>query len=187
MKLLIAVLLTCITLYVFANPLVTRLTINQFIQPNKNYNVKQARFYGAKKTTTKLKTFRSQVHIINLGWKFRKSSHPKTGIRYDQYGFPKFESIYNFRVPDNLIGASNSVQFRAATRSLRRKIKLDATLQQKFTPLQLQQINQGLPQIDGYSWHHNQAKSTGLQLVDREIHAQTPHTGGDALWNYLQY
>ncbi len=51
---------------------------------------------------------------------------------------------------------------------------------EQFTDRQLEQIRNG-DKPDGYTWHHNEDPGR-MQLVDSEIHARTPHTGGRSIW-----
>ncbi len=50
----------------------------------------------------------------------------------------------------------------------------------QFTDRQLEQIRNG-DKPEGYTWHHHEEPGR-MQLVDSEIHARTPHTGGRSLW-----
>ena len=83
-------------------------------------------------------------------------NHPVTGVPFDSNGFPDFSAHRHPDVDDvriNLTGNRNS-DFAAANRQA------------------------GLPRTpDGYTWHHHQDPGL-MQLVDRDIHRQTGHTGG---------
>ena len=39
----------------------------------------------------------------------------------------------------------------------------------------------GWQDTSGYTWHHNQEEGV-LQLVDKNVHEQTGHTGGRSIW-----
>ncbi len=117
------------------------------------------------------KTIRNR-HLAN-------NVHPKTKVPFDKNGYSVFEDLGKAKLPDNLIGPNvrDSRQFREATRQLWEDIKDSPTDQAAFTPRQLEQIRRGEPYIDGLAWHHHQDGVT-LQLIDRDIHSRTGHTGG---------
>lgn len=69
---------------------------------------------------------------------------------------------------------------RFANYELARAVELNATLASHFTKSQLRDIKLGLVPR-GYVWHHHQAQGK-LQLVDRDAHRRTGHTGGRSTW-----
>jgi hypothetical protein len=81
------------------------------------------------------------------------SVHPKTGIPFDAAGFPDFSGVAKTQVTIKQTG-SRKGDFQAANKAAG----------YTDTPA-------------GYTWHHHQDGKT-MQLVPREIHAQTGHTGG---------
>jgi hypothetical protein len=81
------------------------------------------------------------------------STHPKTGIPFDKSGHPDFSGVAMAEVTIKQTGKRGG-DFRAANEA--------AGL--KKTP-------------EGYTWHHHQDGKT-MQLVPRDVHAQTGHTGG---------
>jgi RHS repeat-associated protein len=82
--------------------------------------------------------------------------HPKTGVPFDDNGFPDFSDWRHPDVPDVQIELSGSrgTDFARANR--------EAGLSE--TP-------------EGYTWHHHQEPGL-MQLIERGIHAKTGHTGG---------
>ncbi|MFJ6570663.1 polymorphic toxin-type HINT domain-containing protein [Streptomyces sp. NPDC091292] len=82
--------------------------------------------------------------------------HPKTGVPFDGDGFPDFSAWRHPQVPDVRIQLTGSRprDFRLANQA--------AGLSE--TPA-------------GYTWHHHQDRGL-MQLIDRQIHADTGHTGG---------
>jgi len=80
-------------------------------------------------------------------------AHPKTGIPFTGDGFPDFSGVSIIDVSIQQTG-SRAGDFRAANRAA----GLDGT-------------------PEGYTWHHHQDGTT-MQLVPRDVHAQTGHTGG---------
>lgn len=81
------------------------------------------------------------------------SKHPETGIPFDKNGFPDFSSVSKADVKIKQTG-TRAGDFKAANEAAGFK----------KTP-------------EGYTWHHHQDGTT-MQLVPRDIHAQTGHTGG---------
>jgi hypothetical protein len=80
-------------------------------------------------------------------------NHPVTGIPFDAQGYPDFSSVATKTVKIEQTGTRGG-DFRAANRL--------AGFER--TPR-------------GYTWHHHQDGVT-MQLVPRDIHQQTGHTGG---------
>ncbi|WP_050179702.1 HNH endonuclease [Domibacillus robiginosus] len=118
--------------------------------------------------------------------------HPETGVRYERKEvdlgngevvdgvFPEFESTFDAKLDELQYLDSDGRQFREATNQLKEAIDANPELAEKFTPEQLEQISRGRTP-DGYVWHHSEQPGV-LQLVDKEIHDRTPHTGGRAIW-----
>ena len=119
--------------------------------------------------------------IINYG--LRGKNHPVTNVPFNRLGFPIFESSFNCQLPFHLIHATDTKQFKYCSNRLREYIKSNPEFAKHFTKKQLKNINNKKPLIDKLTWHHHQAKSQRLlQLVDREIHNKTGHSGGRAIY-----
>lgn len=121
------------------------------------------------------------------------SKHPSTGVEFieryivQQDGhtvvrgvFPKFESVFEAKLPTNMFKNSNAAQFKECNRQLAKALEDDPALRDSFTSTQRAQIVDGLTP-EGYTWHHNEQEGV-LQLVDSATHAATAHTGGNAIW-----
>lgn len=121
--------------------------------------------------------------------------HPMTGVPFErkivetQDGlvegvFPKFESKFDAEIPGEMDQATDYSQFKACNRQLYDYLQENPEAAEKFTDVQLEQIEDGLKDgsaPDGYTWHHSE--ETGkIQLVDSEVHAMTGHTGGRSVW-----
>ncbi len=116
-----------------------------------------------------------------INYHLRGQAHYNTGVKFNRLGYPIFESKFNCRLPFHLIHAKDGVQFKYCTNKLREHIKRHPEYKSNFTKEQLRNINSKKPNIDKFTWHHHQAKSQRLlQLVDRELHNKTGHTGGRA-------
>lgn len=118
--------------------------------------------------------------------------HPETGVRYEQKTvelpngeickgvFPEFEMVYEVELDPSQYLESDGRQFRFANNELYASIIENPDLAKAFSPDQLEQIQLGRTP-DGYVWHHSETPGV-LQLVDKEIHELTRHTGGRSLW-----
>ena len=85
-------------------------------------------------------------------------NHPVTGIPFDKDGFPDFSGV-----------AQKTV-----------KVPLTGKYQQDFAAANKAAGYSEIPQ--GMTWHHHQDGVT-LQLVQRELHAKTGHTGSIGVGN----
>ncbi len=117
----------------------------------------------------------------NTGVKFvEKYILQEDGVTVIKGVFPKFESTFTTKLPKNLYTANNSKQFAQCTADLAKAVESDASLAEKFSAKQLEQIAKGdIP--SGYTWHHNEEEGV-MQLVDTATHRKTAHTGGNAIW-----
>lgn len=95
--------------------------------------------------------------------------------------FPDFSkaSIFECKLPDNLLKATDDEQFKECIRQLQEQIKRNPSLKKKLGKDRLEQIKNG--RIKGYTWHHNEKEGV-MQLVDSDIHSKVRHTGGKKLW-----
>lgn len=82
--------------------------------------------------------------------------HPKTGVPFDEEGYPDFSNWRHPDVPD--------VQ-----------IELTGDRGKDFAAANAQAGLSETP--SGYTWHHHQDPGK-MQLIDRTVHAKTGHTGG---------
>lgn len=119
------------------------------------------------------------------------TSHPNTNIEYASKSvevdgeikegvFPKFDSEFDVNLPVENYQSSDGVQFRYANNELKEAVKDDSKLKEKFNDEQLDDILNG-DTPEGYTWHHSEEKGK-LELVDKETHAKSGHTGGRAIW-----
>ena len=117
--------------------------------------------------------------------------HKETGVQYEKKVvdlkglkvegvFPKFESNFSVKLPEEKLLSTDKEQFDYCTEQLKKEIKVNPTLKSKFDERQLEQINSN-KKPTGFTWHHNE--ETGkMELVDTEIHKNATHTGGRAIW-----
>ena len=93
---------------------------------------------------------------------------------------PVFEPVFETTLSDNMLMESDSVQFAECLRQLAQEMQRNPSLRTLFSDRETEMINDGI-KPGNYTWHHNE--ETGkMQLVNREIHFKTNHTGGRALW-----
>lgn len=95
--------------------------------------------------------------------------------------FPEFDSKFTTTLPDDLLKAKDTDQFKHCTEQLKKQIEKDPSQAAKYTEKQLEDIMNGEARPDGLTWHHNEQKGV-MELVDRPIHADTGHTGGNSIW-----
>jgi hypothetical protein len=94
--------------------------------------------------------------------------------------FPKFPHEYEVKLDESQYLDTDARQFRTVVNQLGKDIDSNPDLAKKFTPEQLEQIkNSDTP--DGYVWHHSEQPGI-FQLVDKNLHDITGHSGGRFLW-----
>ncbi|KIL72274.1 HNH endonuclease [Bacillus badius] len=109
--------------------------------------------------------------------------HPVTNVKFSSNGFPIFSQLYQLSLPKTLWKASNRKQFKYANERLLNAIQNKSGIRSKFNENQIKDIKAGKTPR-GYVWHHHEKRGI-LQLVNREIHNKTGHTGGKAIWGSL--
>lgn len=131
-----------------------------------------------------------ELHTRNEELEGKK--HPETGVPFERKTvedadgnevtgvFPEFDSEYDAQLPKDLEQASDRKQFEECNKQLKEAVDKNPELKDKFTPEQLEQIENG-DTPDGYTWHHNEEKGK-MQFVESETHAKTGHTGGKTIW-----
>jgi filamentous hemagglutinin len=110
--------------------------------------------------------------------------HPETGIVFDDRGFPIFDDVAAFdtRIASDAAGVANRrVHMVAASKQLDEAIKRGERSAAGFSQKQLEAIENHLPEIPGYTWHHHQIRGR-MQLVPTDIHDRTGHIGGFKEW-----
>ncbi len=138
------------------------------------------------------------VHFITqtkpkkpLNYALRGKKHPKTGVSFSRTGYPRFHAVATcnmrlswFTIQFDKFSSDASVRtkhFANCSKQLYKKALKDPKLRAQFNRKQLTQLRKGKTP-DGYTWHHTPKKNT-LQLVDRNTHAQTAHSGGFSLYH----
>ena len=107
-------------------------------------------------------------------------SHPKTEIKFDQEGFPIFDSFGDMYLEPEDYLKSRGTHFDRASKDLYQQIMANDELARRFTQEEIELFKKGsVPKR--FTWHHHQ-KPGLMQLVDRRIHRQTGHIGGYSIW-----
>ena len=129
-----------------------------------------------KELDMKLKEATRSTGRMNMAGK----THPVTGVKFDNDGFPIFESKYNIKLDPADYSKSRGTHFDRASKALYEQIKRDSELASKFTAKEIEIFKEvGVPKR--FTWHHNQEPGL-MQLVDRNIHRKTGHDGGFSIW-----
>ena len=106
--------------------------------------------------------------------------HPVTGVKFDEKGFPIFDSKFDMHLEKTDYLKSRGTHFSRASKALYEKIQNDQDFAALFTQNEIEIFKAGgVPKK--YTWHHNQEPGL-MQLVDRDIHKQTGHDGGFSIW-----
>lgn len=134
--------------------------------------------------------------IFKINWRNQDISvHPETGVPFEykevlspstatlEYkNFPQFESKGDFQLPENLYKASDPEQFDYCNQELSQRCEKDPKwAENTFDKDQLDYIRNVGEKPREFTWHHQEAPGS-MQLVDRNIHAKTGHTGGRSIW-----
>ena len=106
--------------------------------------------------------------------------HPKTRVRFDSKGFPKFKSYYTVTLWRKDLRKNREQHFYIANKTIYKNICSNSILKSKFSRNEIKEFSQGRTP-DKYTWHHHQDAGV-LQLVDHEIHSKTSHVGGYSIW-----
>ena len=96
--------------------------------------------------------------------------------------FPDFSEHCRFeaQLPEDRYLDSDYQQFKDCNEQLNQAYENGTLDTEQSTDRQLEQIRNG-DKPEGYTWHHHEEPGR-MQLVDSEIHRQTPHVGGRSLW-----
>jgi hypothetical protein len=131
-------------------------------------------------------------YVETINHKLDGDVHPSSGVPFERKivekpdgekvdgVFPIFPHEYDVKLNESQYLDSDARQFRTAVHQLGKDIENNPDLGKKFKPEQLEQIKNG-DTPDGYIWHHSEQPGI-LQLVDKNLHDKTGHTGGRFLW-----
>lgn len=96
--------------------------------------------------------------------------------------FPVFDSNFSVELSEDVYTASDATHFEIANDTLLNSIHQDPAVAKElgFSTDDIECLERG-ETPEGYLWHHNEEPGV-LQLVDRDIHENTGHSGGRAIW-----
>jgi DNase/tRNase domain of colicin-like bacteriocin len=118
--------------------------------------------------------------------------HKKTGVYFERIRtqrhtgevvdivVPRFESLLDVQLPTELYLASDSARRNFLAHALKQAVDSTPALARRFTAEELIEIR-ALKQPKRFAWHDD-APVGKIQLVDRELHNKTGHTGGRWIW-----
>ena len=103
-------------------------------------------------------------------------------IEASEITYPDFSEHCKFetRISEGQFLESDYHHFKHCNEQLSQAYENGSLDIEQFTDRQLEQIRNG-DKPEGYTWHHHEDQGR-MQLVDSEIHAKTPHTGGRSIW-----
>lgn len=107
-------------------------------------------------------------------------SHPVTKVPFDKYGFPRFNAVGKVILKQEYWKSKSETQNKHCNINLALAAETNPALKKKFTKQQLFTMKKGnTPK--GYIWHHHQQRGL-MQLVNKDDHENTGHTGGKSIW-----
>lgn len=127
---------------------------------------------------------------INSSLKNKK--HPMTGVLFKEKKvkytyvddlvavFPKFDSLFDYKLTEDLWKQTDAIQFKKCNEELYNNILKNKKLKKQFSEEELLQLSKGETPTR-FTWHHSEEEGL-MQLVDAETHKHTGHTGGRNLW-----
>lgn len=106
--------------------------------------------------------------------------HPKSKVRFDSKGFPKFKTYYTVKLRRKDFRKTREQHFYIANKTIYKNIVSSSRLRAKFTRKEIKKFSQ-CETPSKYTWHHHQDVGI-LQLVDYDVHSKTSHIGGYSIW-----
>lgn len=153
-------------------------------------------FYATRNLCRKKKNKKANTFKLKLIRKFNKvkywprlklglpsmadKRHPKTKVKFDSKGFPKFKSYYTVKLRRKDFRKTREQHFYIANKELYKKILSSSRIRDKFTKQEIRELSQG-ETPNKYTWHHHQDAGV-LELVEYDIHSKTSHVGGYSIW-----
>lgn len=159
---------------------------------NKSFDLPIFKEFGNYKEINDFKEADKPLYISFRNENLEGKKHIETGVEFERNivelpdghelegVFPKFDTPFEMKLDESLFQESDEKQFEAANNKLKEGIENNYDLKNKFTEKQIEQIFDN-EKPNGYTWHHSEDVGI-MQLVDSEVHAETGHTGGRALW-----
>jgi hypothetical protein len=132
------------------------------------------------------------IEIETINDNLEGGLHPETLVEFERENitlptkegisgvFPEFESLYTVQLPEDMFFESDHTHFSYANEQLSKELESNTLLLREFSQSQINEISVDKTPT-GYTWDHDEEVGR-LELVDKEIHANTAHTGGRSLW-----
>lgn len=133
------------------------------------------------------------IHVNCTREDLAGKEHPETGVPYEtkvielngkqlEVTVPKFESNFDTKLEEDQLKFSRARHETICNKQLKERCESDPEwAKSQFNEKQLDQIRSG-DTPDNFTWHHDGGEVGHMQLVDSEIHQNTRHTGGFAIW-----
>ena len=120
--------------------------------------------------------FRAEIQEAIFDYETRLADLKERGLIHDFSEHCRFEA----QLSEDRYLESDYQQFKDCNEQLNQAYENGTLDPERFTDRQLEQIHNG-DKPEGYTWHHHEERGR-MQLVDSDIHRQTPHVGGRSLW-----
>lgn len=105
--------------------------------------------------------------------------HPVTKVIFTYQGFPIFPGP-TFKISAKYWKSSNTTIWNQIKGNVKAELKTNTKFKKLFTQREISDINKGIKPAN-FRIHHHQ--NTGeIQLVHKNLHDKTGHTGGKTIW-----
>ena len=151
--------------------------------------LKGVAYSDRRRATEGIKTLGKTVVAGSAGTNFEKDEDvvvqarkPAFVARQEDASFPQFTPIYEVKLPEELIKASNKKQINYCNHALSKAIQEGEAISDKLALNELDRINleHGMTP-ENFVWHHYEIPGV-MQLVDEEEHNQVPHMSAKVMW-----
>ncbi|HWJ80499.1 MAG TPA: HNH endonuclease [Niallia sp.] len=133
-------------------------------------------------TTREVETFKGngkKVYETIKNGNMANKYHPTTKILFNNNSFPVFPGR-KFTVTSRYWKSSTSTVWNQIKGEVKKTVTSDYNFSRLFTQKQINQIKNGkIP--DDFRLHHHENSGT-FQLVHKNLHDKTGHTGGKSIW-----
>lgn len=128
------------------------------------------------------KTYNTTVFKNLVNGHLAGKYHPVTKIIFNYQGFPIFAGP-KFKISAKYWKSNNTTIWNQIKGNVKDELKTNADFKKQFTQKEISDINKGIKPAN-FRIHHHQ--NTGeIQLVHKNLHEKTGHTGGKTIWgNY---
>ena len=133
------------------------------------------------------------THVKCIREDLAGTDHPETGVPYEtkvvevngqklEVTVPRFDSKFDVELSRDQLRLSRDKHDQICNQKLKEAVEADPEWAGKtFSKEDLERIDNGDSPAN-FTWHHDGGQVGRMQLVDSEIHDNTRHTGGIAIW-----